>query len=356
MPPGRLLKYLEIFSLIFLLYLSIPSANAQREYAVCDSTEHFLNSDTSIIAGRNHIYTKTQSGINLIYNFSQTDTNYYIRDFDIIHPDLWYTLIGSRYISSPTTLYKSNDHGINWLIDTSFYSVTRPIDSTSFYNSINQVNEIGNDTILLFVGYYFSGIVFSIDGGITWNNWFQNLIAHYHGIFECDSLYYIFGLTGDAISPWMFSFPKTILFRSDSLVNFNHFSGTGNHPPCYNGLHPDCIYGNSNWSRCDQYNYFKNYTDSICSLSTGTLEIEKLDFSVYPNPADQTISVTLPAIENEKWSMEIYNSKGEKYFSRKQETSGDQIFVFQIESFPAGLYFFTIQSDENCITKKVMIR
>ena len=46
------------------------------------------------------------------------------------------------------------------------------------------------DTIILFVGYYNSGIVYSIDGGAQWTHWFANSPAHYFGLIECGQSYY----------------------------------------------------------------------------------------------------------------------------------------------------------------------
>jgi len=357
MPSVLYLKKLKYFTFLVLFNFCVLSVKGQREYSICDSTEYILNNDTSVIAGRNHIYLYTSTGINLLYNFSQPDTNYYIRDFDIVNSNLWFTLIGSRYIGSPTILYRSGDQGVHWLVDTSFYSATRTIDSTSYYNSINQVNEIGSDTILLFMGYYYSGIAYSTDGGNTWKNWFQNLITHYHGIFKCNSEYYLFGLEGDAFRPSMFAFQKENLFRNDSLVNFNHFSPTSVHPPCYNGLHPDCVHAYSNLSRCGQYLFFKNYTDSICSLTTNTVEIDNNEnFSIYPNPADQTITVAFPEIENETWDVEIYDLKGVKYFLEKSISPGSsQTIVMQVKSLPVGIYLITLQSENYWISKKIII-
>ncbi len=207
------------------------------------------------------------------------------------------------------------------------------------------------------MGYYYSGIAYSTDGGNTWKNWFQNLIAHYHGIFECNSEYYIFGLEGDAFPASMFAFQKENLFRNDSIVNFNHFSPTSVHPPCYNGLHPDCVHAFSNLSRCGQYLFFKNYTDSVCSLSTNTNELDDIkNFSVYPNPADQTISLTFPKIENKVWDVRIYDLKGVKYFSEKSVSpDGNKTTVLKVNSLPAGIYLIRIQSENHGISKKIII-
>ena len=98
--------------------------NAQqiRAFEACDSTSYFLNSDTTIVVDKYSIYSKTNSGIQLIYEFDMPFSNYFIRDFDIITPDFWYTLVGQNTISNSTFLYKSTDRGQSWDIDTSYYS------------------------------------------------------------------------------------------------------------------------------------------------------------------------------------------------------------------------------------------
>jgi len=51
---------------------------------------------------------------------------------------------------------------------------------SSFSNStsINDIHIIGTDTIILFIGYYQSAVIYSIDRGQNWQYWFEDLWAH----------------------------------------------------------------------------------------------------------------------------------------------------------------------------------
>ncbi|MBK6400157.1 MAG: hypothetical protein IPF75_18370 [Bacteroidetes bacterium] len=87
----------------------------QREYNTCDSTQFILNNDTTIIAGKRNLYVYTSSVTSHLYDFSTSDTNQYIRDFDIVKPDLWFTVVGSRYIGASRNYIKAlttDNHGI----------------------------------------------------------------------------------------------------------------------------------------------------------------------------------------------------------------------------------------------------
>ncbi len=175
-----------VISLIFLPF----TIYSQREFKVNDSTFHYLNVDTTLVVGRTRLYSSSPiSGLNQIHDFTTTDTNIYIRDFDIVSDSIWYSLIGSRYVGDSTHLYKTINKGQSWFIDTSYYASTRAaqqVGGLSLHNSLNQIQQLSGDTLLLFAGYYQSGVFYSLDKGITWNIWFTNLQSHYHGLIECN--------------------------------------------------------------------------------------------------------------------------------------------------------------------------
>lgn len=288
-PTIKIEKLLLLFTLF--LFLLTNKVKAQREFAVCDSTEYILNLDTTLVAGRYQLYLKSNNNIQSLYNFSTSNPDYYIRDFDIVKPNLWYAVIGSRYIGSPTFLYKSIDKGISWNIDTNHYKASnKRFLGINFLNSINNLQHLRGDTLLMFMHYYESGIMYSCDLGKTWTVWFSNLISHYQGMFECSDKYYIYGYTGDAFPASMFGFKKELLFSSDSGGKWNSFNNNSYHPPCYNGADTfNCIFAQSNIGRCGFYYYFKNKINSICS-SVGINEIENTTINIYPNPFSNKIN------------------------------------------------------------------
>lgn len=297
-----------------LLLIGSPALlKAQREFGTCDSTEHPFNQDTTIIAGKYALYTLTSNGLDTLTDFTSPDPDRYIRDFDIINDNHWLTLIGSRYIGQPVELMKSNNRGASWTEDTSFYAATRSGSSSfQYFNSINQLQEVGTDTIVLFMGYYESGICYSLNNGLTWNNWFVNDVwTHYQGLLECDTMFYLYSFEGDAFRPWMFGFGASLLFSPDTAGSWQQFQNA-NHPPCSGQNHPDCIYASSSLNRCGQYQYFKNYTDSVCSVTTSlqeeNLQQLKTRMTLSPNPA--TNQLTIKVNDLEAASFLIYDSTG----------------------------------------------
>jgi len=190
-----------------LSILSCHNTAAQREFNVCDSTFYTFNSDTTIVAGKRQLYILSNSNLFPLFDFTTTNPDEYIRDFDILKPNLWYTVVGSRYIGSPTQLYKSINQGQSWDLDTNHFNASNvaflspAFLSPAFLRSINNVQHLGGDTIVMFMHYYESGIIYSTDAGTTWTKWFDNLITHYQGMLECDNKYYIFGYEGDAFRP-----------------------------------------------------------------------------------------------------------------------------------------------------------
>ena len=328
--------YLILIALVFH-----SSLFAQREYNVCDSTFYTLNSDTTIIAGKRDLYVYANSILSPLYNFTTSDTNEYIRDFDIVKPDLWFTIVGSRYIGSPTQLFKSIDLGQTWTLDTAHFSASNAQTvSSAFLRSINNLQHINGDTLIMFMHYYESGIIYSTDAGTTWTKWFDNLIAHYQGMLSCGDNYYLFGFEGDAFRPWMFGFDKNLLFSPDTNGAWNSFSNLGHHPQCSTTFDSiNCVYPPFSLSRCEQYNYFENYIDSLCL----TLEIKNIDdalFSIYPNPATQFLTIKTPFVE--RANIAIYNMHGIK-MTNTSILKNESEYLIDLQDYPAGLYVIQIK-------------
>lgn len=286
-----ILKYIIIYS---ILLLQTPSF-AQRAFGVCDSSTYKLNNDTTVVAGRTNLYLYFKNKLHNLYNFSSSDTNEFIRDFDIVNPNLWFTVVGSRYIGNETRLYKSIDKGANWTLDTNHYSASNVspfIPSEQFVRSINNFQHLNGDTLLLFIGYYISGILYSSDLGKTWTKWFDNYISHYQGMFECFDKYYIYSFEGDGFRASMFGFNKNLLFSSDSTGLWRSYNTLGYHPPCYGGNDTiNCNYPPFNIGRCQTYSFFKNRVDSLCSSSVGGEYNLIHSIRVYPNPFNTTIRI-----------------------------------------------------------------
>lgn len=323
---AHLLRHL----LLLCCIIGCNTVFAQREFAVCDSTSYTLNDDTTIIAGRYQLYLHTNNITTVLYNFASADVDEYIRDFDIISPNLWYTVVGLRYIGGPARLYKSTNKGQSWVLDTNHFSaVNTNMVSQQFLGSINNMQQLNGDTLLLFVGYYESGILYSVNKGQSWTMWFNNLISHYQGMFECNNKYYIFGYEGDAFRGSMFGFDKNLLFTSDSAGQWSSFNALSYHPQCYQGNDAECIYAPGALNRCQTYYYFKNKIDSIC-FATTVNEISDKQLTIYPSPFYNKISVK-GAAGNESYT--LINPFGQTIWTGKHIEEQDFTYL------PQGLYF-----------------
>lgn len=330
------------FWLIVITLLFQNTLFAQREYNTCDSTQFILNNDTTIIAGKRNLYVYTSSVTSHLYDFSTSDTNQYIRDFDIVKPDLWFTVVGSRYIGGLTQLYKSIDHGQSWNIDTAHFSASNAQTvSFNFLRSINNLQHINGDTLIMFMHYYESGIIYSTDAGTTWTKWFDNLIVHYQGMLTCNDKYYLYSFEGDAFRPWMFGFDKNLLFTPDTNGAWNSFLLSSNHPLCSTANDTvNCIYAPTSGSRCDQYNYFKDFIDSVC-ISSDINHFENALFHIYPNPATNYLTVNVSLFEPA--SISIYNLFG-NILSTTSISKPDSEFIIDVKDQPAGMYILQLKS------------
>lgn len=326
---GIMIRCLILFSFLFVQ----TNTFGQRELGVCDSTVYTLNADTTIIAGRNHLYLHTNNTINILYDFTSVNTNEYIRDFDIIKPDLWYTVVGRGSVGgNPARLYKSINRGQTWTLDTNHYNASNAqLVSQQFLKAINNLQHLNGDTLIMFMHYYESGIIYSTDLGLTWTKWFDNLITHYQGMFECDNKYYIYSYEGDGFLSFMFGFDKSLLFSSDSTELWANYNSAGYHPPCHNG-DINCIFAPSNVSGCAAYNLFKNKVDSICSVVSVNNFNKKL-LEIYPNPFNSEINIEGASGD------EIYTLKN---LYAQTIWTGKHIEQQEFYHLPSGIYFLTI--------------
>lgn len=343
-------KRLQLLFLFCILFLE--SLTAQREYNVYDSTFYTLNNDTTIIAGKRQLYWLVNNTATPLHDFTTPDTNYYIRDFDIINDYVWYTLVGSRYISNETFLYKSIDKGNTWALDTSYYAVVPP-DSLSggaftTYNGINQIQELGEDTVALLIGYYSSAVVYSYNAGQNWNWWFESMHAHYGGFLSCDTTYYLWGWAGDGFSAYMFAINKSALFTAPYTYTYCQPTPPGNN---------SCVRAIGAPSRYLAYVYFDNFIDSICSAPINTVrswETDKTAFTLYPNPLQQGNALY--------WSSQnmlsfktyaIRNDLGQVLYQGTSTASPNA--AIQLPALPQGHYFITFYGEQTHITKTFIV-
>ncbi len=85
---------------------------------------------------------------------------------------------------------------------------------------------------------------------------------------------------------------------------------------------------------------------------------EPVIISVYPNPANDLITVEINAAEKENVEVMLLNSHGiiiEKYFSQKS-FSGNKKLTKNIASLPAGLYYVALQTDKFSRAQRLIVK
>jgi hypothetical protein len=259
--------------------------------------------------------------LKLLKDFKTADTSFYIRDVDFIDRNTIWVLIGRKTIGFPTQLFKSIDAGNNWVEDSSFYHVSE-------HRSLNQMQVLNKDTLILFDGYYQSDVLRSFDQGKTWHNWISSLIAHYFQLHYCQqrNSYHMIGLPGDAFNSVSFEIPDSVWRKAS---NNGWYSGCHNKQPwCHRVL-----YGQNIW-QIDFIKEHQLYIDSICeNKSTSLLEPyfgSNQNKSIYPNPAKD--QVMIESLKGE--TVEIYSLDGMFKGRQTVEISGSLSVGF----LPSGIY------------------
>lgn len=107
------------------------------------------------------------------------------------------------------------------------------------------------------------------------------------------------------------------------------------------------------WLRCyfeDGERQFGQVPEEDCYyLITSTEDLTtQTNFSVYPNPAANQLTLILPDNKNRHW--ELYNYQGQRIRNGEVNNNGDQISV---KNLPSGIYFLKIK---NLGIQKVMVR
>lgn len=96
------------------------------------------------------------------------------------------------------------------------------------------------------------------------------------------------------------------------------------------------------------YNYGYGIPNFGSTLGTATFEASKSLFSIYPNPAQTTVSFLF---ENNTASVSVYSILGQKVIE-KQITNQNP--VLSVENLKSGLYFYTFDSDDLHKTGKLI--
>lgn len=78
------------------------------------------------------------------------------------------------------------------------------------------------------------------------------------------------------------------------------------------------------------------------------------DVSVYPNPANQNITISLENADEENYSVEMYNCIGSLVM--KTNIIPGSSNNISTSDLPNGIYFLNVTSGDTRISKKIIIR
>jgi|JI8StandDraft_2_1071088.scaffolds.fasta_scaffold41300_2 hypothetical protein len=342
-----LFNWRETLCLVLIIFCGLTDASGQRWWGLNDSTQITLNADSTLIAGRKRLYLHTTvGGTLLVRDFSQSDSDYYIRDLDVQRPGHWWVVVGSRYIGNDSKLFRSTNYGGQWVEDTAYFQAARFTGFFPEYSSLNQLSFLGSDTIIGTVGYYNSGLVYSINGGQSWNSWFENLIVHYQGILRCGDSTFIYGYPGDGFRAMMFGFPNALLFSSDSTGSWSNYSTNSYHPACHNNR-PGCIYPPFDSTTIPSiYAWFAAEVQRRCQMVSVETERFESIIAPYPNPFSNTIYFKNWQ-NGQRLNYELFNSQAQVL------TSGflDADYLVLDDSIKAGWYILVL-TDTNGLKQR----
>ena len=81
---------------------------------------------------------------------------------------------------------------------------------------------------------------------------------------------------------------------------------------------------------------------------------EQFSFEVYPNPFSNEFVIAGKNLDSKKWDVIVRNAVGQEIFTKQLNVGGDLGNTFSARSWPNGIYFVSIQSDNTQITRKVV--
>ena len=115
----------------------------------------------------------------------------------------------------------------------------------------------------------------------------------------------------------------------------DHFAYTGLR--CYND--DDVSYRNEWWD------YWHHNVECDSVINAHVQEVPDVKFTVYPNPADDFVTISDDGQYGGVFCAELYNSLGEKLYITTAECS----VSFNMEIYPAGLYIIKVYKKESDI-------
>lgn len=92
-------------------------------------------------------------------------------------------------------------------------------------------------------------------------------------------------------------------------------------------------------------------------MRAGIFSPETVLINNYPNPFTYSTTIDYVLPESARIKLAVFNAQGEKVevLVDGQRSAGQHSVVWNAEGYPAGLYFYTIGSQQYSITRKCML-
>jgi endonuclease I len=90
--------------------------------------------------------------------------------------------------------------------------------------------------------------------------------------------------------------------------------------------------------------------------STGVNDHDLSVKSIYPNPADEWITINWQAQNTENIRISLLNITGQRIISGQRSVNGSQSIRLNVEELPAGLYVVELAGENEVVRSKIMVR
>lgn len=98
---------------------------------------------------------------------------------------------------------------------------------------------------------------------------------------------------------------------------------------------------------------FIEITPSSAIISgTHNVKEENLDFEIFPNPANEELTVSSLQFTEKKTLLEIFDVAGRKIYSATPTTTN---FKLRTSNFSNGIYFLEVKTENTSTTKKFVV-
>ena len=99
--------------------------------------------------------------------------------------------------------------------------------------------------------------------------------------------------------------------------------------------------------------YYK-WNPSVLTVGINPIKENPAQINIYPNPTNNLVNIEFSGI-TAKSTINVYNLVGENIISKEIDPSFTNLLQIDLSSYKSGIYFVTVDTGKNIITKRVML-